>query len=61
LLIEESPDAYKNIDHVVADLATFGLARAVASFRPLLTFKTTIGRSVATRAERGMRRGSGRR
>ena len=40
LLVEEAPEAYKNIDRVIADLADFGLARVVATFRPLLTFKT---------------------
>jgi release factor H-coupled RctB family protein len=46
LLVEESPDAYKNIDRVIADLADFGLARVVATFRPLVTFKTAHARSV---------------
>lgn len=45
LLVEEAPQAYKNIDHVMADLADFGLARVVATFRPLVTFKTTYSRS----------------
>jgi release factor H-coupled RctB family protein len=40
LLVEEAPEAYKNIDRVIADLADFGLARVVATFRPLVTFKT---------------------
>jgi release factor H-coupled RctB family protein len=40
LLVEEAPEAYKSIDRVIADLADFGLARVVASFRPLVTFKT---------------------
>jgi release factor H-coupled RctB family protein len=40
LLVEEAGDAYKNIDRTIADLAEFGLARAAASFRPLITFKT---------------------
>ncbi|GLR91819.1 RNA ligase RtcB family protein [Bradyrhizobium iriomotense] len=39
LLAEEAPEAYKNIDRVIADLVEFGLARVVATFRPLLTFK----------------------
>jgi hypothetical protein len=29
----------------MADLADFGLARVVATFRPLVTFKTTYSRS----------------
>lgn len=45
LLIEEAPDAYKAIERVIADLGAFGLARPVASFRPLVTFKTARARS----------------
>ena len=47
LLIEEAGDAYKAIDRVIDDLVGFGLAEVVATFRPLVTFKTglsTIGR-----------------
>ena len=40
LLVEEAPEAYKSIDRVIADLADFGLARVIATFRPLVTFKT---------------------
>jgi release factor H-coupled RctB family protein len=40
LLVEEAPEAYKSIDRVIADLSDFGLARVVATFRPLVTFKT---------------------
>jgi release factor H-coupled RctB family protein len=40
MLIEEAPDAYKSIDRVIDDLVTFGLARVVATFRPLVTFKS---------------------
>ena len=40
LLIEEAPDAYKDISRVIVDLELFGLARVVASFRPLVTFKS---------------------
>jgi release factor H-coupled RctB family protein len=43
LLIEEAPEAYKGIDRVIADLVEFGLARVVATFRPLVTFKTARG------------------
>ena len=39
LLVEEAPEAYKSIDRVIADLVEFGLARVVATFRPLVTFK----------------------
>lgn len=39
LLAEEAPEAYKPIGGVIADLEAFGLARVVASFRPLVTVK----------------------
>ena len=40
LLYEEAPAAYKNIDVVIADLADAGLVSVIATFRPLLTYKT---------------------
>ncbi|WP_448950939.1 RNA ligase RtcB family protein [Labrys neptuniae] len=40
LLMEEAPEAYKDIGKVVADLEAEGLARVVAVLRPVLTFKT---------------------
>ncbi|BFM10634.1 hypothetical protein R50072_07870 [Simiduia litorea] len=40
LLFEEAPQAYKNIDRVVADLVAAGLIDLVASFKPVLTYKT---------------------
>ncbi len=40
LLYEEAPEAYKNIEQVISDLQEFGLVEVIASFRPLLTFKT---------------------
>ena len=40
LLYEESPDAYKDIDRVIGDLTGLGLARVVATLRPVLTYKT---------------------
>lgn len=40
LLYEEAPQAYKNIDLVVNDLIEAGLINVVASFKPLLTYKT---------------------
>ncbi len=43
LAAEEAAAAYKSIDQVVADLASFGLVRPVASLKPLLTFKTAGG------------------
>ncbi|UFZ03212.1 RNA ligase RtcB family protein [Bradyrhizobium ontarionense] len=39
LLVEEAPEAYKPIAGVIGDLEAFGLARVVASFRPLVTVK----------------------
>jgi hypothetical protein len=46
---------------VIGDLAAFGLARVVASFRPLLTFKTGASRAADIRAERGADRRPGKR
>ena len=40
LLYEEAPAAYKNIEDVVQELVDTGLASVVATFRPLLTYKT---------------------
>jgi release factor H-coupled RctB family protein len=40
LLYEEAPQAYKDIDRVVADLVEAGLCRVVAVLRPLITYKT---------------------
>jgi release factor H-coupled RctB family protein len=42
LLIEEAPEAYKSIEGVIADLEAFGLARVVASFRPIVTVKKVV-------------------
>ncbi|MEJ2117876.1 MAG: RtcB family protein, partial [Alphaproteobacteria bacterium] len=57
LLVEEAPDAYKAIDRVIADLVEFGLARVVATFRPLVTFKTARGAAPAKRPrQHGKRR-----
>ena len=39
LLYEEAPQAYKDIDVVIADLVDAGLATVVATFRPILTYK----------------------
>jgi release factor H-coupled RctB family protein len=43
LLVEEAPDAYKDVRKVVGDLELFGLARTVAILRPVVTFKTATG------------------
>ena len=40
LLYEESPLAYKTIEVVIEDLVEAGLASVIATFRPLLTYKT---------------------
>lgn len=40
LLYEEAPAAYKSIEAVIQDLVDAGLVSVVATFRPLLTYKT---------------------
>ncbi len=40
LLYEEAPGAYKNIEAVIQDLLDAGLVSVIATFRPLLTYKT---------------------
>ena len=40
LLYEEAPDAYKSVEVVIADLVDSGLLSVIATFRPLLTYKT---------------------
>jgi len=40
LLYEEAPAAFKNIEAVIRDLVDAGLVSVVATFRPLLTYKT---------------------
>ena len=40
LLFEESPEAYKNIEIVIDDLVQAGLIEVIASFRPIVTYKT---------------------
>ncbi len=39
LLYEEAPQAYKNVDVVVKDLVDVALARIIAAFRPVITYK----------------------
>ncbi len=61
LLVEEAPEAYKNIARVIEDLSTFGLARVVATFRPLVTFKTARRRDQPEKVARHRpRRAQGR-
>ena len=40
LLYEEAPAAYKNIEDVIQELVDAGLVSVIATFRPLLTYKT---------------------
>ena len=40
LLYEEAPAAYKNIEDVIQELVDAGLASVIATFRPILTYKT---------------------
>ncbi len=47
LLIEEAPEAYKSAGHVLKDLEAFKLARSVATFQPLVTFKKAAGKKAA--------------
>lgn len=42
LLYEEAPAAYKNIEDVIQELVDAGLASVIATFRPLLTYKTRV-------------------
>jgi release factor H-coupled RctB family protein len=44
LLYEEAPAAYKNIDTVIQDLVDARLVSVIATFRPLLTYKTRTQR-----------------
>ena len=41
LLYEEAPQAYKDIEVVVSDLVDAGMIDVIASFKPLITYKTT--------------------
>ena len=43
LLYEEAPQAYKDIDSIVAALVQAGLCSVIASFRPVITYKTRGG------------------
>lgn len=42
LLLEEVPQAYKEIDDIISDLKHFNLIKVVAIFRPLITYKTRV-------------------
>ncbi len=40
LIFEEAPEAYKNIEGVITDMEQAGLINTIASFRPLISYKT---------------------
>jgi len=40
LIYEEAPQSYKDIGQVITDLESFELVDIIASFRPLITYKT---------------------
>lgn len=40
LIYEEAPEAYKQIDSVIASLLDAGLVRLIARFKPVITYKT---------------------
>lgn len=40
LLFEEAPPAYKNIDRVIQSLVNADLIQVIATFRPMITYKT---------------------
>lgn len=40
LLYEEAPQAYKNVETVIADLQDAGLVQVLATLRPVITYKT---------------------
>lgn len=39
LLFQEAPEAYKNIETIIAALTDFGLIKILATLRPLITYK----------------------
>jgi release factor H-coupled RctB family protein len=53
LLWEEAPECYKDVSSVVGDLEAAGLLSVVATFRPVVTFKTSQGARDETRGNRG--------
>ena len=48
---EEVPEAYKSIESVVSDLENAGLITRIASFRPLITFKTSDSKTNEVRRD----------
>lgn len=62
LLVEEAPEAYKDVGRVVAEMEEAGLCRVVAVLKPLVTFKTArIPREARAGDERHWRRERGKR
>jgi release factor H-coupled RctB family protein len=57
LLVEEAPEAYKDVGQVVADLEAAGLAKPVARLAPLVTFKTAREPRPEALTTRGKARG----
>jgi len=39
-IYEEVPPAYKNVEEIIDDLKAAGLIKAIAVFRPVVTYKT---------------------
>lgn len=57
MLREEAPEAYKNIAQVIADLEGNGLASVVASFKPIVTFKSVVEKHARRERVRHRERG----
>jgi len=52
LLWEEAPECYKDVASVVDDLVAAELVSVVASFQPVVTFKTSVGATVEEQGRR---------
>ena len=52
LLWEEAPECYKDASSVVGDLEAAGLLSVIATFRPVITFKTSQSARDETRGNR---------
>ncbi|BBH68736.1 RtcB family protein [Actinoplanes sp. OR16] len=59
LLFEEAPTAYKRIEQVIGDLEAFGLATAVFTTVPVITFKTAEKRAAPAGSRAGRPRRAG--
>ena len=42
LLLEERPDAYKDVEGVVRDMDTLGMATKVVQLRPVVSYKMRL-------------------